>query len=189
MSLLALVDLDGTLADFDGAMRRELTAILGPHEDAKWIDAHEEEHAWLKGRRRLIKAKPGFWKNLEPLANGMIVVEELTRAGFDLMVLTRAPKDVPLAWQEKVEWCMRFLPGVPVTITPQKELVYGKVLVDDWPEYFVPWMRHRPRGLVVVPAQRWNEKHETSSQLLRFTGREDVEALRERLERIKAETR
>jgi len=38
----------------------------------------------------------------------------------------------------------------------KKSLVYGKVLVDDWPDYYLPWLGVRPRGLVTVPAHPWN---------------------------------
>jgi hypothetical protein len=45
---------------------------------------------------------------------------------------------------------------VDITITRKKEAVYGKILVDDWPEYVLQWLEWRPRGLVIMPVQKHN---------------------------------
>lgn len=34
---------------------------------------------------------------------------------------------------------------------------YGRVLVDDYPKYVKDWLKHRPRGLVIMPAHSYNE--------------------------------
>ena len=49
---------------------------------------------------------------------------------------------------EKVQWCDRHLADFPhqITITMDKGLVYGKLLVDDWPDYVLRWLRWRKRG-------------------------------------------
>lgn len=36
--------------------------------------------------------------------------------------------------------------------------MYGRVLFDDWPSYFLKWLGKRPRGLVVCLAHPWNEE-------------------------------
>ena len=41
-------------------------------------------------------------------------------------------------------------------MTQDKSFTYGRVLVDDWPDYVTSWLEHRPRGLVVMPAHPWN---------------------------------
>jgi len=62
---------------------------------------------------------------------------------------------------------------VQVTLTEDKGLVYGKVLVDDWPPYIERWLTWRPRGLVIMPARRWNATF-THPQVLRYEfGRND----------------
>jgi hypothetical protein len=56
-----------------------------------------------------------------------------------------------------------------VTITHDKGIVYGAVLVDDWPEYVTSWLEHRPRGLVIMPAHNHNVGF-AHSQVVRYDG-------------------
>lgn len=152
---IALVDMDGTLADFQGAMKRDLVRIASPGEEpGDWDEAGRPDYQ--KARWDMIKRQPDWWFNLEPLPGGFLVLNALKSMGYRVNVLTRAPKNLPMAWEQKVRWCMKHLPNIDVTITPNKSLVYGKVLVDDWPEYIEPWLRVRPRGLVIMPAHDWN---------------------------------
>jgi hypothetical protein len=74
--------------------------------------------------------------------------------------LTKGPGATPGAWGEKFEWCRINLIDADVTVTQNKSLSYGRVLLDDWPAYFIPWLKYRPRGLVVCVAQPWNTKIE-----------------------------
>jgi 5'-nucleotidase len=152
---IALVDLDGTLADYDGAMTRALEELRSPGEPPL-VWSREAEPPWMAARRHLVARRPGFWRELEPLPVGFAVYEMLLDMEFEVHVVTKGPSSKSLAWMEKVEWCRAHVPDARVTITEDKSLAYGKVLVDDWPSYYVPWLRHRPRGLVVIPDQPWN---------------------------------
>jgi 5'-nucleotidase len=70
-----------------------------------------------------------------------------------------------------VEWCRRHLGAeTPVHITEDKGLVYGKFLYDDFPEYCLSWLRHRPRGLVIMPETSWN-KDFNHAQVLKYSGK------------------
>ena len=148
-SNIALVDMDSTLCDYEGAMNKKIKEIIG--EDAVWIDPK------YKGVISLIKSQPGFWRDLEPIRSGFKVVNLLQENGFQVNVLTKGPYKTPSAWSEKVEWCRHHLPGVPVTITENKGLIYGRILVDDWPPYCEQWLEWRPRGLVLMPAYPYNK--------------------------------
>ncbi len=152
-SNIALLDLDGTVADYDGAMRVAMGRLQSPNDPEYDRD---NEPKWMEARRRLISSQPGFWRNLPLLTTGIKIYALLKELGFETHVLTKGPSSKSRAWMEKVEWCREHLPAAKVTITEDKTLVYGKVLVDDWPEYFEPWMKNRPRGLVVVPTRPWN---------------------------------
>ena len=83
--------------------------------------------------------------------------------------MTKAPGSVPVAWTQKAEWIDKTLPKIPITMTGDKGLVYGKILVDDFPPYIEAWLKHQPRGLVIMPAHRWNKdfKH---PNILRYDG-------------------
>jgi len=158
---VALIDLDGTVADYDKALIREMRAIQGP-EDAPYTNRYESggirtEIPHVEARRKLIQRQPGFWRNLEILPLGFEVIEDIRSMKFILHVLTKGPVSTPTAWTEKVEWCQRHLSDATVTVTGDKSLVYGRILCDDFPPYFLRWLDVRPRGLVVCIAHPWNE--------------------------------
>ncbi len=157
---IALIDLDGTVADYDAAMQAAMRSIQGPGEAPYGHRYPEsEEPKYIEARRKMIQRQHGFWRNLKPLKLGFDIVEELRRIGFQLHVLTKGPRTTPNAWNEKLSWCEEYLTDLSVTISGDKSLVYGRVLVDDFPPYFEPWLVNRPRGLVVCVAQPWNEPY------------------------------
>lgn len=165
---IALLDLDGTVADYDGAMTAALARLAAP-EEPRAIPYGDAEPAYMKERRRLIKSQPGFWRNLPVLERGFHVVRVLQELGFGIHVLTKGSRDATASWTEKFEWVRTYLPDASVTISQDKSLVYGRVLVDDWPDYFNPWLRVRPRGLVIAIAHPWNEMT-TDSRVIRYDG-------------------
>lgn len=153
---LALVDLDGTLADFDGAMRLGMRKLASPDEVFIW-NREGDKYPHLRARRELVMRQQGFFRNLEPIKRNMMLVDHIAGMGFDLHILTKGPMYAPNAWTEKLEWCQKHLrPGTPLTITQNKELVYGKLLVDDWTPYVERWLEVRPRGLAIIPATKAN---------------------------------
>ena len=157
---VALIDLDGTAADYDTEMQAQMRLIMAPGEG---LYTHrpvldEDEPEYLKARRKLIQRQPGFWRKLKPLPMGFEVIDEMRRLKFGLHVLTKGPTSTPNAWSEKLEWSHEFIPDAAVTISGDKSLVYGRVLFDDWPSYFLKWVLVRPRGLVICLAHPWNEE-------------------------------
>src|SRR5437868_5932784 len=137
MNRVALIDLDGTIVHYDKAMSVEMAKIAGPNEPPynKYEGNFGSNQEYLNARRKLIQNQPGFWRDLEPLALGFDVVNILQKIGFNLNVLTQGPKKSLNAWSEKVEWCQKHLAGVNITITQDKALSYGRVLVDDFSPY------------------------------------------------------
>jgi len=156
---IALVDLDGTLADFDKAMKDDMALLAAPGEEN--IDPWDRSKPWIKARKSLIMRQHGWWKTLDTLSLGFDVLNILIDLDFEVHVLTKGPSASSIAWGEKVEWCKQYLPPeVKITLTEDKGLVYGKVLVDDWPKYITRWLEWRPRGLVIMPAHKHNEGFE-----------------------------
>ena len=155
---MALFDLDGTLADFDSAMRAGMAKLAGSGESVWASGMHQEaeEPDYITARRRLIKAQPGFWRDLPKLEDGFKILKMAKELGYRPMILSRGPRRQCSAWSEKLEWCRRHLPDIAVTLTEDKGLVYGAVLVDDWPPYIERWLTWRQRGLVIMPSREWN---------------------------------
>jgi FMN phosphatase YigB (HAD superfamily) len=104
---VALVDMDGTLCDFDGAMQAALESLRGPSEDPTLHQCEHEDLPYMKARRRMIKKQPGFWSGLAPLKLGFDVLEELHGLRFSCYILTKGPRNPPDAWAEKFEWCQK----------------------------------------------------------------------------------
>lgn len=153
---IALVDMDGTLCDYAGEMNRELALLRSPDEPDVGLHHGPDEPAWLRARRQLIQQRPGWWRELPRLERGFAVVEVMRRLWFDLHILTKGPWGNAVAWSEKVSWCRAHVPDATLHISEDKGLVYGKVLMDDYPGYIARWLAWRPRGLVIMPVWSWN---------------------------------
>ena len=186
-NLIALVDLDGTLADYDGALQKEMARIASPNDPDFRSVMGERRPDWLEARRTLITTQPGFWRRLSKLEVGFDVVRNLQGLDFEVHVLTKGPSSKPNAWAEKVEWVREHLPGVEISITENKSLSFGRVLVDDWSPYWQGWLEHRPRGVVIVPAQPWNVGCEAfdPTRVYRYD-RSDIRPLHRILKAVKA---
>jgi 5'-nucleotidase len=159
---IALVDMDGTLADYDLGMKRDLIRLCSPEEKKLVVEAadmHELEKlgAHWKHRMDMIKQQAGWWWRLPRMEDQFKVLNTMRRMHFDIHILTKGPWKTTSAWSEKVEWCREHTPYASVHISEDKGLVYGKVLMDDWPPYIRRWLTWRPRGLVIMPAHPWNE--------------------------------
>lgn len=151
--LIALVDMDGTLCDYAGAMERDLARLRHPDEPDS-----DENAPHLVARRVMIRRQPGWWLGLERHEDGFRILEVLKDYGFTINILTKGPWDTSAAWAEKMEWCRTHIGrDVKVTVTEDKGLVYGKVLVDDWPPYIERWLEWQPGGMVVMPDRPWNQ--------------------------------
>lgn len=162
---IALIDLDGTLADYHSSMLSGLASIAAPGDPTQyspgWSNGSDPERLpWMEERCDLIKRQAGFWRNLQPIADGFRVVELLRELDFKLMILSRGPLRTTSAWTEKADWCREHIPDAAITITHDKSHYYGRVLFDDYPSYVLPWLGHRPRGLVLMLDQPWNRDFE-----------------------------
>jgi len=183
---LALIDLDGTVADYDTALMANMRSLQAPNEPV-YRDRYTggEEPPYVEARRKMVQRQPGFWRGLKPLRLGFEVLGEMRDLGFSLHVLTKGPKKNGMAWGEKLDWCEEHLPDAVVTVTGDKSISYGKVLFDDFPPYFTAWLVHRPRGLVICLAHPWNEEYAKGGKsehpnVLRYDGK-NLEELRARL--------
>jgi len=166
--VVAYFDMDGTLADYDGAMWKSLEELRCPHEQP-WSDRRGMEPGYIKARMKLIKSHGSWWANLPRFQLGWDVLAIAQELDFRIMILTQGPRRNPVAWSHKVEWCMKHLPDIEICITRDKGLSYGRVLVDDFPEYVDRWLQWRPRGVAIMPAHDYNEGY-SHPNCLRYDG-------------------
>ncbi len=165
---IALFDLDGTLADYDGQLLKDLQQLASPYEPPPELYA---KIPYLEARRHMITSQVRWRLKLGKFQLGWDVLEVAKEIGYSISVLTKGPSSKHAAWAEKIEWCNHHLAGYidGVTITHDKGLVYGAILVDDWPDYATRWLEHRPRGLVIMPASGHNEGF-THPNVVRYDG-------------------
>jgi len=165
---IALYDMDGTLCDYQGQLTNDVRKMQSPEEDPYTIMKRDPDH--IREMIQVIRKVPGWWRDLPKFQLGFDVWELTTRLGFRNCVATKGPYNNPPAWGEKMEWCKNHLPsGTVIHITEDKSALYGRVLVDDWPPYIKAWLKHRPRGLVVMPAHPYNEEFK-HPQVVRYDG-------------------
>ena len=174
--IIALLDMDGTVADYEGQLVRDMRLLQGPNEAPfeAWGSNNDIPH--LKARMHLIKSRGVWWESLPELPVGMKIVKKLKELDFNIHILTQGtdPEKNTEAWSYKAMWAMKHLPGIPITITRDKGLVYGRVLVDDWPEYATKWLKWRPRGQVIMPVKKWNEGF-SHPNVFKYDGENDME--------------
>lgn len=160
---ICLFDMDGTLFDYDKTMKEKYKTLMSPEEtfptDLSWSDDHETPNH-VVARVKLIRSQPGFWKNLPILDKGHKILIIAKEIGYDCHILTKGPKSHPLAWMEKVQAIQHHYGDMDIDIVGRdKSHRYGRVLVDDWPLYIDGWLKHRPRGLAILPTHPWNSNY------------------------------
>ena len=156
---IALFDMDGSLADYTTALVNDLELLRSPTEYpiTEYNIWTADKQPYIHARMRVIKSQPGWWLRLSPLAAGLEVWDICHRFGFHNVILTKGPKKHTQAWDEKLQWCQKYIdPEVDVHVVSHKSGSYGKLLYDDYPEYMLSWLEHRPRGLGIMPVNSSN---------------------------------
>ena len=181
---IALFDLDGTLCDYDSAIRRDYDKVKSP-DGPPYIPSfnNSNQSGYIKNRIRLIRNQVGWWENLEEFKLGFDVLNIARELNFALHILTKGPYSSTNAWTEKVKWVRKHILDGKITITEDKSLVYGKVLVDDFPGYIKEWLIWRPRGLVIMPAHEWNNEY-VHPNVIRYDG-SNLEQVRSAMNTVK----
>ncbi len=170
--IIALFDMDGTICDYVGSIKKELKKLNAPDEE--FIDPFKIKddpyYDYLWHRMDLIKADESWWENLPKYKLGFDIFKLTTKLGFYNEILTQAPKSNPAALAGKLKWIQKNINNhIDFTMTRNKSRHYGKVLVDDFPGFILSWLEHRPRGLAIMPLNEYNKdfKHE---QVLVYNG-------------------
>lgn len=137
--MIILVDCDGVLSDFTGAVCREASEVAGreisPLEVTSWH--MPTSFAFDQRQSKALYAritKKGFCLNLEPLAGTVQAVQKLKQLGE--VVFVTSPWDSSPYWMhERNLWLRNFHGAEPRSIihTHKKYLIQGEVIIDDRP--------------------------------------------------------
>ena len=156
---IALFDMDGVLVDYHETLVKDMKKLMSPKEKMINIMNNKRRPDYIEARKQLIISRPEWWINLPPLDMGISLLKFCEKIGFEIGILTKGPTKSTVAWSAKVDWIKKNLGYLPeMVITTDKSLVYGRVLVDDYPEYALSWLKHRPRGLVLMPKNKVTSK-------------------------------
>lgn len=170
MRKVGLFDLDGSLADYYNEMLRRLRTMAHPDEPPLAIDIWKEENhtPHIAARMWYIKDSIGFWRGLAPIESGLDVYRLSHHLGFENVVLSRSPDKHPIAAKEKIEWCLDHLEKPRITLSGDKDLVYGSFLFDDHPDYVDAWLVAHPTGIAIMPDTLLNREY-THERMVRYT--------------------
>ena len=167
---VALFDMDGTLCDYDSQLLKDINKSMAkgaPKFTGRIKDAPDH----VQKIADTIRASQGWWENLPRLQLGWDILKIAQDQGYRVMILTQGPRNNPAAWTGKKLWLDKNLgPDFDITITRDKGLVYGKILVDDYPEYAERWLTWRKSGLVIMPANESNKDYR-HRQVIRYDGK------------------
>lgn len=173
--MICLFDMDGTLCSYDQALEASMDLLKSPDEPPCTGVPRDNAPKYLKNRADIIRKDIEWWATLPKFQLGFDVWDLAEKLGYRRMILTQGPKRNPNAWAGKKLWIDRnFGQDVDITITRDKGLVYGKVLVDDFPEYIERWLKWRKRGLVIMPASKDNICYR-HPQVIRYDGNNFIE--------------
>lgn len=161
---IALVDMDGCIADWNTPAVEQLKELESPDEvglyDYNNVHLMQEKYPHFSNRVNLIMERKGFWLNLEPIQAGIRLYRILSEY-FDTYILTKAPAKSSLAWGEKVEWLHRHIdPKIDkiITVSKDKGMVYGDIFFEDYGKNIRSWTKKHPHGHVIMPNRTWNQE-------------------------------
>ena len=100
---------------------------------------------------------PKFFEELEPIEGAVDGIEKLVSDGHDVAIATAIPKCAGIAYESKVQWIRKHLPGFDLKkfiAASEKHQLRGDVLFDDGLHNLEPW--HAQGRLAVAMTRPWN---------------------------------
>jgi 5'(3')-deoxyribonucleotidase len=118
MRKVIYIDMDGTIADFNSAVGREVKSVT-----EKCPESLEK----------------GFYRNMKVITGAKQAVA-LLEEHFDVYIATKPKSGNPHCLEEKMEWVREHFPSLAskVFFTPNKNILQGHMLIDDhmrWSEF------------------------------------------------------
>ena len=138
---VVLVDMDGTIADFDS---RAYALMAARHPDVAMPVYKQREFPLSRGlpaaQRPLLEVlfkEEGFFREMQPIEGAVAALNEMVAAGIDVRLCSSPLSSSPCCVMEKVEWAVAHLGKSwvdRIILTRDKTLVRGDILLDDAPQ-------------------------------------------------------
>jgi 5'(3')-deoxyribonucleotidase len=156
--LRILVDMDGITADFNQALLAAYNKESGENitEFTSW-DFADIKHPELVNE---IFRRPGFFRNLVPIAGAIEGLRKLVSEGHEVVVVSSPV--TPISASEKIEWVAEHLPFLPsknLWLGHNKHHIKGDVLIDDGLHNAAAYRANWPYALIMTIAYPYNEDH------------------------------
>lgn len=137
-----LVDIDGTIADFNGEFDRRYKKlypdeIFIPSENRKTFHIESSYPKELADKIVDIFHEPGYFRSLQPIEGAIDALHMLDGKGYKIFLCTAPLTNAHGSMQEKVDWVKEHLGKrwiKKMIITDDKTLVRGSILIDDKPD-------------------------------------------------------
>lgn len=159
-----LVDCDGVVGDFPGAVCKDLSELTG----RPWLTEDITEYDLWRGVEEPAKSAsiariltPGWCKEIRPYPQALDGVRKLARVAQ--IVWVTSPWSSPTWVSERIEWLRSHFGevGRPVCVTSPawvKSCIAGDVLVEDQSKTLLDWVSANPNGVGVLWRQPYNER-------------------------------
>lgn len=135
---IILVDMDGTIADFEEGRERLLKRL---YPEMNVIPAENitrfygaEEYIYPEDQKKAyeVTLQPGFFFNLPVIVGARAALFDMYEAGYDVQICTSPMRAAPDCELEKRAWAQKHFSWISkVHVTKDKHLVYGDILIDD----------------------------------------------------------
>ena len=142
--MIILVDMDGTIADFNGGIEaiweREFLPSFGHKFRAGDLIQFEIVEAFPKELQEIVRGiylRKGFYENLLPLPGAMQALNQIRATGIEVFICTSPVTFYEHCVVEKYRWVEKYLGREfvkRIVLTKDKTLVHGDILIDDKPE-------------------------------------------------------
>lgn len=149
----ALIDVDGVLADIHRALRLKITFPF-VHT---WNSSENSDEA----NRQLneIKSQRSFWEDVPEIPSGFAVVDMIKKAGYEVQFVSGIPKCGGQALVGKLNWIKKRYPYDPFHLTQDRKIFTPDILVDDGPDFVVPFLGRNYKAKVIMPRWDYNEDY------------------------------
>lgn len=130
-----LVDMDGTIANYDEAMSSAMREYY-KRNDITTENWHSLSLPDIHNVRCMLQSVPGFFYNLKPIQGALEALCEMEEKGYNVYILSSPSIKSDSCHSEKCMW-LRDKMGDKwarrLILTKDKTMVYGDYLIDDKP--------------------------------------------------------